>query len=102
MLSASPRGRSSSTSLLAAIDRIDSPHLVERDERRVFVQTVREMERTLRDILAAHDALPTDRTAEAALQRPVIRRALVELGLLSINRRLVSLPLKRPKMAMIL
>ncbi len=79
----------------------DQTATITADERRVFVQTVRETERTLRDILAAHDALPTDPTAEAALQRRVIRRALVELGLLSINRRLISLPLKRRKMAMI-
>lgn len=78
----------------------DQANPITAEERHVFLQTVRDTERTLRETLAAHLALPSTPRAEDALQRRVIRRALVELGLLSINRRLIPLPLKRRKLAM--
>lgn len=39
---------------------------------------------------------------EAAIHRRVVRRALVELGMLSVTRRLITLPLKPTKRARII
>ena len=45
---------------------------------------------------------PMTHWKQAALERSVLRRALVEFGLLFINRRSISLPLKCRKVAKIL
>jgi transposase InsO family protein len=70
-------------------------------ERQAFQQCVQHIESTLREVLSTTDTLPATRHERAALERRVIRRALVESGLLSITRRLISLPLKRRKLAKI-
>jgi transposase InsO family protein len=71
-------------------------------ERQAFQQCVQHTESTLREVLSTTEPLPATRHERAALERRVIRRALVESGLLSITRRLISLPLKRRKLAKIL
>jgi hypothetical protein len=71
------------------------------NERQTFLDTVSSIQRELSTRLAANVTQPVTDHAQAALQRSVLRRALVELGLLTVTRRLITLPLNRRKMARI-
>ena len=75
---------------------------IDDQERQAFHERVQHIESTFREVLTTTATLPATPHERAAFDRRVIRRTLVESGLLSITRRLISLPLKRRKLAKIL
>ncbi len=75
---------------------------IDDQERQTFHERVQHNESALREALTTTHTLPATPQERAAFERRVIRRAVVESGLLSITRRLISLPRKRRKLAKIL
>jgi hypothetical protein len=75
---------------------------IDDNERQTFLDTVARIRGELPTRLTAHNAPSTSPPELAKLDRRVLRRALVELGLLTTTRRSIALPLSRRKMARIL
>ncbi len=71
------------------------------NERQTFLSTVARIGHELCLLPTTDPSLP-QAPDPPFLQRRVLRRALVELGLLSVTRRSISLPINRRKMAKIL
>jgi transposase InsO family protein len=74
-----------------------SRSLIDDNERKRFLET---LERIRREHEPPRDAAPTEADL-AREQRSVVRQALVELGVLSTRRRLITLPIKSKKPAKI-
>jgi len=93
-----PNGHRQST----ALDLWQSRTPIDRAERERVHLTVEQsrsqMDHTL-DPLSRRSVTAADK---AAIHRRVVRRALVELGILSVTRRLITLPLKPKKRARII
>ena len=85
-----------------AQERWNSASPIKDAEREQLLETIQRLESELRAADSSAGGAPADKREQAAQRRSVVCRALEELGLLSINWRLITLPLKRRKLAKIL